>query len=66
MQKRPVSKDVRALDVSDVVTLGQWLTQYRHLENPDMTDSKALLDVFVRSTREYEGDFGVFMPNELG
>jgi hypothetical protein len=63
---KPVSKDVRELDASDVVTLRDWLSKYRHLENPDLTDSKALLDVFVRSTREYEGDFGVFMPSDLG
>jgi hypothetical protein len=64
MKPSPVSKDVRELDVKDVVTLSEWLTKYRHLENSEITDSKQLLDVLVRSSREYEGDFGVFTPND--
>lgn len=59
-----VTKDVRALALEDVVTLGDWLTRYRHLENSEIRDSAMLLEVLVRSTREYEGDFGVFSSGD--
>ena len=64
MKQSTVSKDVRELDVKDVVTLSEWLVKYRHLEDSEITDSKQLMTVLGRSTREYEGDFGVFISED--
>ena len=60
MNTGSVSMDVRELAMSDVVTLRDWLVKYRQLDNSEVTDSKKLLDLLVRSSREYESDFGVF------
>ncbi|MDP4199343.1 MAG: hypothetical protein Q8922_13580 [Bacteroidota bacterium] len=54
------SIDIRKIEITEVVRISDWLDKYIRLENPALTDSELLLDVLVRSTREYEGDFGVF------
>ena len=64
MHARPelITKDIRSLEISEVCELGNWLDKYMRLEltNPRLTDSELLLDVLVRSNREYESDLGVF------
>ena len=56
------TKDIREIGITEVARLGVWLDSYMRMElvNPRLTNSELLLDVLVRSTREYEGDFGVF------
>ena len=62
-----IAKDIRSLEIGEVCELGEWLHKYMRLEleNPRLTNSDLLLDVLVRSSREYEGDFGVFGESEL-
>ncbi|HEY3876015.1 MAG TPA: hypothetical protein VGM92_11095 [Candidatus Kapabacteria bacterium] len=62
MQTETFSKDIRTLDAREVCSLGGWLDRYLRLElrEPKLTDSDLLLDILVRSSREYESDFGVF------
>ncbi|HZK76732.1 MAG TPA: hypothetical protein VFD13_07470 [Candidatus Kapabacteria bacterium] len=50
------------LDLGEVCNLQEWLTHYMRLELEDgrMTNSDLLLHLLVRSSREYEGDLGVF------
>jgi hypothetical protein len=71
MTETPVSKitssrDIRALDLREVCTLHEWLNRYMRLELEDgrMTNSELLLKILVRSSREYEGDLGVFGVEE--
>ena len=61
-----LSRDIRGLDTQEVCSLDEWLSQYMRLElqNPRLTDSELLLNVLVRSNREFESDFGVFAPVE--
>ncbi|HET6402273.1 MAG TPA: hypothetical protein VFH95_12865 [Candidatus Kapabacteria bacterium] len=58
----PSSRDIRQLDLREVCSLHEWLARYMRLEFEDrrMTNSDLLLHVLVRSSREYEGDLGVF------
>ena|ERR1017187_6745599 len=60
--KGAVSRDIRMLDFQEVCSLREWLQRYMRLEleNPLLTDSKLLLPILVRSSREFESDFGVF------
>jgi hypothetical protein len=57
-----ISKEIRALEFREVCSLHEWLHSYMRLEleNPRLTDSEMLLPVLVRSSREFESDFGVF------
>lgn len=54
------TKDIRILDLREVCSLDEWLDKYMRLEHPGKNDSGELLNVLVRSTREFESDFGVF------
>ena len=60
------TRDIRALDSQEVCSLDEWLNKYLRLElqNPRLTDSELLLQLLVRSSREFESDFGVFAPAE--
>ena len=66
VSKTTPSRDIRALDLREVCSLREWLNRYMRLEFEDgrMTNSDLLLHVLVRSSREYEGDFGVFGVGE--
>ena len=57
-----MTKDIRSLEIMEVCELREWLHKYMRMElnNPRLTNSDLLLDVLVRSSREYEGDLGVF------
>lgn len=57
---RPVAKDIRSLAFAEVCDLKTWLTDYMRLETREITNSKHLLHVLVKDTREYESDLGVF------
>ncbi len=56
------NKDIRDLDITEVCTLGNWLTDYIRLDlaNRETTDSKQLLKLLVGNSREYQGDGGLF------
>lgn len=58
------TKDIRSLDFTEVCDLKTWLTDYMRLETRQITNSKHLLQVLVRDTREYETDLGVFGVEE--
>jgi hypothetical protein len=62
MSSETLTREIRTLDLTQVCGLGEWLHKYMRmeLENPRLTDSEMLLHVLVRSSREYEGDLGVF------
>ncbi|MFI5202361.1 MAG: hypothetical protein ACHQNE_08235 [Candidatus Kapaibacterium sp.] len=64
--KTTASRDIRTLDLREVCSLHDWLARYMRLEFEDrrMTNSDLLLHVLVRSSREYEGDLGVFGVEE--
>ena len=55
-------KEIRTLNVTEVCGIGEWLDKYMRLElvQPRLTDGKQLMHVLGRSSREYEGDLGVF------
>ena len=61
-----MTKDIRSLEIVEVCELGEWLSKYMRMElkNPRLTNSNLLLDVLVRSSREYESDLGVFGVEE--
>jgi len=61
-QSKTPSREIRMLDLGEVCNLQEWLTHYMRLELEDgrMTNSDLLLHLLVRSSREYEGDLGVF------
>ncbi len=56
------SRDIRVLNLEEVSSLGQWLDKYMRLEleDPLLTNSDLLFQVLIRSSREFEGDLGVF------
>jgi hypothetical protein len=62
LPKRTASREIRSLDFPEVCSLDVWLNRYMRLELEDrsMTNSDLLLHTLVRSSREYESDFGVF------
>jgi hypothetical protein len=61
---KPQTKDIRELDFREVCDLKTWLTDYMRLETRQITNSKHLMRVLVRDTREYETDLGVFGVDE--
>ena len=61
---KPQTKDIRELDFREVCDLKTWLTAYMRLETRQITNSKHLMRVLVRDTREYETDLGVFGVDE--
>ncbi len=63
-RRESISRDIRALDVGEVCRFDEWLDRYMRLENTQITDSELLLHVLVRSSREFESDFGVFGISE--
>jgi hypothetical protein len=55
-----IKKDIRELEITEVCKIGEWIEKYRRLEHPTPRNTKDLLKILVKDTREFEGDFGVF------
>lgn len=65
-QSQVASREIRMLDLREVCSLQDWLNHYLRLELEDrrMTNSELFFEILVRSSREYESDFGVFGMEE--
>lgn len=57
---RPQAKDIRNLEWTEVCDLKTWLGDYMRLETREITNSKHLLRVLIKDTREYESDLGLY------